>query len=109
MMYASPALMKQNVAMVLAVNDGCCSGPFHSDQSCFLNKLCSFPTNMLHVCFGSLFSLRMYCFFSVLFMSTPGVSEASFRFLCTRGVMEVVLLSNKIVHHPALKTIILVL
>ena len=36
-------------------------------------------------------------------MSTPGVSEASFRFLCTRGVMEVVLLSNKIVHHPALE------
>ena len=36
-------------------------------------------------------------------MSTPGVSEASFLFLCTRGVMEVVLLSNKIVHRPALK------
>ena len=41
------------------------------------------------------------------------VSEASFRFqcivfssvlfMCTRGVMEVVLLSNKIVHHPALE------
>jgi len=41
------------------------------------------------------------------------VSEASFRFLCivfcselfmcTRGVMEVVLLSNKIMHHPALE------
>ena len=41
------------------------------------------------------------------------VSEASFRFqcivfssvlfMCTRGVMEVVLLSNKIVHHLALE------
>ena len=47
------------------------------------------------------------------------VSEASFRFLCivfstvlfmcTRGVTEFVLLSNKIVHHPALEKIILVL
>ena len=41
--------------------------------------------------------------FSVLFMSTHGVSEASFRFLCTRGVMDVVLLSNKIMHHPVLE------
>ena len=48
MMYASPALTKQNVATVLVVNDGCCSGPFHSDQSCFLNKLCSFPTTQLY-------------------------------------------------------------
>jgi len=36
-------------------------------------------------------------------MSTLGVLEASFCFLCTPGVMEVVLLSNKIVHHPALE------
>ena len=63
MMYASLTLTKQNMAMVLAVNDGCRSGPFHSDQSCCLNKLGSFPANMLCVCFGSLFWLHMYYFF----------------------------------------------
>ena len=55
MMYASPALTKQNVATVLDVNDECRSGLFHSDQSYCLNKLGSFPTIMFRVYFGSLF------------------------------------------------------
>ena len=58
MMYASPSVRKQNerdVETVLAMNDGCCSGPFHSDRSNCLNKLCSFPANILRVCFGGLF------------------------------------------------------
>ena len=91
-MHASPALRKQNerdVETVLAVNDGCCTGPFHSDQSCCLNKLCSFSTNILRVCFGSLFWIPMYCISCVLY-------------LCTRCVLEVVLVCNKTVHHPAL-------
>ena len=95
-MYASLALTKPNLATVLAVNDGRRTGPFHSDQSCcdkpilcILNKLGSFPTNMLHVCFGSLFWLPMYCISCVLY-------------LCTRCVLEVVLVCNKTVHHPAL-------
>ena len=61
-MYASPALRKQtewDVKTVLAVNDGCCSGPFHSDRSCCLNKLCSFLTNILRVRFGGLFWVPM--------------------------------------------------
>ena len=54
MMYASVSARKQNerdVEMMLAVNEGCCTGPFNSDQACYPNKLCSFPTNMLRVCF----------------------------------------------------------
>ena len=54
MMYASASARKQNgldVIRVLAVNDGCCTAPFHSDESCCQNKLCSFPINMLRVCF----------------------------------------------------------
>ena len=65
-MYASLALTKQNLTTVVAVNDGRRTGPFHSDQSyydkaisCVLNKLGSFPTNMLRVCFGSHFWLPM--------------------------------------------------
>ena len=54
-----------------------------------LNKLRSFMTNMLRVCFGSLFWLPMYCISCVLY-------------LCTRCVLEVVLVCNKTVHHPAL-------
>jgi len=66
MMYASLALTKQNPATIVAVNDGRRTGPFHLDQSCcdkaiscVLNKLGSFTTNMLRVCFGSLFCLPM--------------------------------------------------
>ena len=58
MMYASTSTRKQNerdVKMMLAVNEGCCTGPFNSDQACYPNKLCSFLINMLRVCFGSLF------------------------------------------------------
>ena len=62
-MCTSLALTKQNVATVLTVNDGCCSGPFHSDQSCCLNKLYSFRTNILCVCFRSLFWLLCNIFF----------------------------------------------
>ena len=52
MMYASASARKQkgrNVIRVLAMNDGCCTAPFHSDELCHQNKLCSFPTNMLRV------------------------------------------------------------
>ena len=65
MMYASASARKQNerdVETMLAVNEGCCTGPFNSDQACYPNKLCSFPINMLRVCFGSLFWLPLYCF-----------------------------------------------
>ena len=54
MMYVSASARKQNgrdVIRVLAMNDGCCTAMFHSDESCYQNKLCSFPTNMLHVYF----------------------------------------------------------
>ena len=58
MMYASASARKQNerdVKTMLAVNEGCCTGPFNSDQAYYPNKLCYFPTNMLRVCFGRLF------------------------------------------------------
>ena len=58
MMYASVSVRKQNerdMEMIVAVNEGCCTGPFNSDQACYPNKLCSFAINMLRVCFGSLF------------------------------------------------------
>jgi len=58
MMYASASVRKQNerdVEPMLAVNEGCCTGPFNSDQAYYPNKLCYFPTNMLRVGFGRLF------------------------------------------------------
>ena len=67
MMYTSASARKQNerdverkqnerdVETMLAVNEGCCTGPFISDQACYPNKLCFFPINKLRVCFGSLF------------------------------------------------------
>ena len=48
------------------------------------NKLRSFMTNMLRVCFGSLFWLHMYFF--------------SASFVCVLVLLEVVLVRNKIMH-----------
>ena len=91
MMYASLALTKPNLATVAAVNDGRHTGPFHSDQSCcdkpiscVLNKLGSFPTNMVRVCFeassGSLCNIFSACF------------------VCVLVLLEVVIVRNKTVH-----------
>ena len=85
MMYASPALTKQNVAMVVAVNDGCRSGPFHSDQSC---------------CLESVTFLRdqyVACLFRKPLLS-PYVIFCFACFACVLVVLEVVLVRNKIMH-----------
>ena len=94
-MYTSASARKQNerdVETMLAVNEGCCTGPFNSDQACYPNKLCSFPTNMLRVCFGSLFWLPLYCFLLHPLYVYSLYSGGCFSFVI-----------NKTVYHPAMR------
>ena len=93
MMYACASARKQNerdVETMLAVNEGCCTGSFHSDQACYPNRLCSFAINMLRVCFGSLFTSYVL-FFTASFICVLLMFWRLF-FIC-----------NKTVYHPAMR------